>query len=88
MLYCPSPALSFVPVVTMADIVLLSLPCDDDAPDMFDVADAESISDGHAAGLLDNGEDACSVCFVPRHRWAGFMSWNFFGGGVTREGET
>eukprot|EP00670_Eutreptiella_braarudii_P025712 CAMPEP_0174377098 /NCGR_PEP_ID=MMETSP0811_2-20130205/120797_1 /TAXON_ID=73025 ORGANISM="Eutreptiella gymnastica-like, Strain CCMP1594" /NCGR_SAMPLE_ID=MMETSP0811_2 /ASSEMBLY_ACC=CAM_ASM_000667 /LENGTH=65 /DNA_ID=CAMNT_0015528999 /DNA_START=161 /DNA_END=357 /DNA_ORIENTATION=- len=34
----------------MADIVLPYL--DDDAPDMFDMADAESISDGDAADLL------------------------------------
>ena len=32
--------------------------CDDDGPDMFDMADAESISDGDAADLLDIEEDA------------------------------
>ena len=60
LLYCPIPALLSVPV-TMADIVLPSLACDDDAPDMFDMADAESISEGDAADLLDVEEDAAGV---------------------------
>ena len=57
---CPSPALLFVPVI-MADTVLPSLLCDDDGPDMCDIADAESISDGDAADLLDVEEDVDGV---------------------------
>ena len=52
--------LLFIPV-TMADIVLTTLACDDDAPHMFDMTHAESISDGNAADLLDVEEDAAGA---------------------------
>ena len=63
-------------------ILCSSLPCDDDALEMFDIADAESISHGDATGLL------CSVCSVPRHRGGGFMIWNFWGPGGGGFGHT
>ena len=52
----------------MADIVLPSLAFEDDAPDMMDMSDAESISDGVAADLHDveeGGDDDDEVLVHP-----------------------
>ena len=74
----------------MADIVLLSLASDDDAPDMLDISDAES--------SLPRGADlqttVCQLVAKPqsravlvlcvkflRHKGGGFTIWNFWGPG-------
>ena len=56
--------------VTMVDIVLPSLAFEDDAPDMMDMSDAESISDGVATDLHDvgDGADDDHEVFVVVHR--------------------
>ena len=47
----------------MADVVLPSIACDDDAPDMFDMANVESIAN------VENGYAHCSTSLHTHNVW-------------------